>query len=101
MGNPIVHFEIIGKNAPRLRNYYAELFDWTFDTSSPVASEVSEAGNYGFINLNTTPDGVGIPGGVGGGTRRARDGSREEPERQTGRSAFPRPRRKHYWTGRT
>lgn len=67
MGNPIVHFEIIGKNAPNLRIFYGELFDWEFDTQSPVAEEVSDAGNYGFINRNTTPDGVGIPGGVGGG----------------------------------
>lgn len=68
MGNPVVHFEIIGKDAQRLRDYYGKLFDWQFDTASPVSEEVSEAGNYGFINLNTTPEGVGIPGGVGGGT---------------------------------
>jgi len=67
MGNPVVHFEIIGKNTPRLREYYAQLFDWEFDTNSPVASEVSEAGNYGFINRNTAADGAGIPGGIGGG----------------------------------
>jgi hypothetical protein len=28
---------------------------------------VSEPTNYGFVNRNTTPDGTGIPGGVGGG----------------------------------
>lgn len=67
MGNKVVHFEIIGKNASSLRDYYAELFGWEFDTSSPVAPEVSDAGDYGFINRNTTPTGVGIPGGVGGG----------------------------------
>jgi uncharacterized protein len=67
MGNPIVHFEIIGADPAKLRSYYGELFGWEADTNSPVAAEVSEAGNYGFINRNTTPDGVGIPGGIGGG----------------------------------
>lgn len=68
MSNPVVHFEIIGKDASKIRTYYSELFGWQFDTSSPVAKEVSEAGNYGFIDRNTTPDGVGIPGGIGGGS---------------------------------
>ena len=67
MGNPVVHFEIIGKDAPKLRSYYGDLFGWKFDTTSPVAGAVSESGNYGFIDRNATPDGGGIPGGVGGG----------------------------------
>jgi uncharacterized protein len=50
MGNPIVHFEIIGREPARLRSYYAELFDWRTNTDSPVAPEVSESGNYGFID---------------------------------------------------
>jgi uncharacterized protein len=67
MGNPVVHFEITGTDPPRLRNYYGELFGWEFDTSGPVSSAVSEPGNYGFTDGNTTSDGIGIPGGVGGG----------------------------------
>jgi uncharacterized protein len=67
MGAPVVHFEVTGRDPEKLRAYYGALFDWTFDTSPPVAPEVSEAGNYGFIDADTTPDGVGIPGGVGGG----------------------------------
>jgi predicted enzyme related to lactoylglutathione lyase len=65
MGQPVVHFEIIGTDPERLRSYYGELFDWEFDTSGGVAESVSEAGNYGFVQ---NPDGVGIPGGIGGGT---------------------------------
>lgn len=67
MANSVVHFEIIGKNAPLLRDYYSKLFDWQADTNSAVAPEVSEAGNYGFLDKVTTPDGTGIPGGIGGG----------------------------------
>jgi predicted enzyme related to lactoylglutathione lyase len=68
MGNPVVHFEVIGREPARLRTYYAELFGWESDTNSPVAKEVSQTGNYGFINRYATSDGVGIPGGIGGGT---------------------------------
>src|SRR5215472_17371478 len=69
MGQPVVHFEIIGKDPAHLRNYYSQLFGWEFDTSSPVADAVSEPDNYGFVSRATTSDGTGIPGGVGGGGR--------------------------------
>lgn len=61
MGRSVVHFEIIGTEPARLREYYGALFDWQFDTGGSVADSVSEAGNYGFADL------PGIPGGVGGG----------------------------------
>jgi uncharacterized protein len=67
VGQPVVHFEIIGKSPETLRNYYGDLFGWRFDTTSPVAEGVSEAGNYGFVDPDATSDGTGIPGGVGGG----------------------------------
>jgi predicted enzyme related to lactoylglutathione lyase len=65
MGQPVVHFEIIGADAEKLRSYYGELFGWEFDTSGSVSEAVSEAGNYGFVN--PPDDGPGIPGGIGGG----------------------------------
>jgi uncharacterized protein len=67
VAEPVVHFEIIGKNPAGLRNYFGELFGWQFDTSAPVAAAVSEPANYGFVDRITTSDGTGIPGGVGGG----------------------------------
>jgi predicted enzyme related to lactoylglutathione lyase len=67
MGRPVVHFEVIGKDPAKLRGYFAELFDWEFDTDSPVAPMVSEAGNYGFIDVSGGTAAAGIPGGVGGG----------------------------------
>ena len=66
MGQPVVHFEVIGQDPAMLRSYFGDLFGWTFDMT-PVAEEVSEPDNYGFINRMTTDDGTGIPGGVGGG----------------------------------
>jgi predicted enzyme related to lactoylglutathione lyase len=68
MAQPVVHFEIIGNDPEKLRGYYGELFGWEFDTPSPVAQEVSEPESYGFLNLVTSEDGIGVPGGVGGGS---------------------------------
>ena len=68
MGQPVVHFEIIGKDPAKLRSYFGELFGWEFDTSSPVAEAVSEPLNYGFVNRVLAGDGAGIPGGIGGGS---------------------------------
>jgi predicted enzyme related to lactoylglutathione lyase len=67
MGHAVVHFEIIGKDPDNLRSYYSGLFGWEFDTSSQVSGAVSEPTNYGFVDPDTTSDGSGIPGGVGGG----------------------------------
>jgi uncharacterized protein len=67
MGQPVLHFEVIGRDPANLRTYYNDLFGWEFDTSGPVSEAVSQRGNYGFVNRNTTSDGTGIPGGVGGG----------------------------------
>src|SRR5207344_1362779 len=46
MGQPVVHFEVIGKDPAGLRGYYGELFGWEFDMSSPVSEAVSEPMNY-------------------------------------------------------
>jgi len=67
VGQPVVHFEIIGNDPPMLRDYYTGLFGWEFQTPSPVAQEVSEPGSYGFLDLVTSEDGTGIRGGIGGG----------------------------------
>jgi uncharacterized protein len=67
MGQPVVHFEIIGDNPAELRAFYAQLFGWTFQDDSPVAPEVSRTDSYSFVDRMTTDDGTGIPGGVGGG----------------------------------
>ncbi|MGI8879633.1 MAG: VOC family protein [Jatrophihabitans sp.] len=67
MGQPVVHFEIIGQNPEQLRGYFGELFGWQFATGGPVAASVSVAGDYGFTEGGAEGEGVGIPGGIGGG----------------------------------
>ncbi len=61
MGQPVVHFEIIGKDGDKLKSYYSELFGWEFDSNNPM--------NYGVVQRdgNTTPEGAGIGGGVSTG----------------------------------
>jgi uncharacterized protein len=67
MPDPVVHFEVIGKDPEKLRSYYGELFGWHFDTSGSVSDAVSEPDDYGFVDRYATDAGVGIFGGVGGG----------------------------------
>ncbi len=59
MGAPVVHFEVIGKDADGLRKFYGELFEWGF--SDPMGPT-----DYTMIDRNTNKDGVGIAGGIGG-----------------------------------
>ena len=67
MADPVVHFEIIGTDPARQREFYGQLFEWQFDAPSPVAGEVSDPDQYGFVDLVRSDDGAGIRGGVGGG----------------------------------
>jgi uncharacterized protein len=71
MGQPVVHFEIIGRDPARLRHYYADLFGWEFQTGDAATEAVSQPGNYGFVDGQTTGDGTGINGGVAGGAEHA------------------------------
>ena len=60
MGQPVVHFEVIGGDGDKLRDYFSELFGWEFgDTMGPT--------NYAVVprDGNTNADGVGIGGGIG------------------------------------
>ncbi len=61
MGQPVVHFEIIGQDGDKLKSYYSELFGWEIDSDNPM--------NYGIIQRdgNVNADGAGIGGGVSGG----------------------------------
>jgi uncharacterized protein len=61
MGQPVVHFEVIGKDGAKLQAYYADLFGWDIDAKNPM--------NYGIVQRegNVNSEGVGIGGGVAGG----------------------------------
>ena len=62
MGQPVVHFEILGKDADKTQSYYSELFGWNIE---PLPFE--NPTQYGLIEReeNINGDGIGIGGGVG------------------------------------
>jgi predicted enzyme related to lactoylglutathione lyase len=59
MPNPVVHFEISGKDGAKLQEFYAKLFDWNISTDNPM--------HYGMVEK-------GGDGGIGGGIQTASEG---------------------------
>jgi predicted enzyme related to lactoylglutathione lyase len=62
MGQPVVHFEVIGTDGEKLQKYYSELFGWEVDADNPM--------KYGMVarDSNLSAEGQpGIGGGVAGG----------------------------------
>lgn len=59
MGGAVVHFEIMGQDAEKLRAFYGELFGWQIDADNQW--------NYGVVDRtqNLSSQGVGIGGGIG------------------------------------
>jgi len=55
MANPVVHFEVVGKDGAKLRKFYADAFGWKIDASNPM--------EYGIVDNQ----GEGIGGGISGG----------------------------------
>jgi uncharacterized protein len=66
MGNPVVHFELIGPDPAQLREFYSELFGWSAPAGASVSAHISAPDAYSFI----TPEAGAPPaaGGIGGGT---------------------------------
>jgi uncharacterized protein len=59
MGQPVVHFEVIGQDGEKLQKYFSDLFGWEIQADNPM--------NYGIVQRedNVNAEGVGIGGGVG------------------------------------
>ena len=59
MGQPVVHFEIMGNDAAKLGAFYSELFDWKINADNPIG--------YGIVDResNLNNEGIGIGGGIG------------------------------------
>ena len=60
MSNPVVHFELMGKDAIALQKFYADVFDWKLSAPLP------EFGNYSLLESEDK----GIGGGIGEGDPR-------------------------------
>lgn len=60
MANPVVHFEVTGKDGKKLQDFYSKTFGWKINADNPM--------NYGIVDNA----GQGIAGGISagdGGTR--------------------------------
>jgi len=60
MGQPVVHFEIVGQDGEKLKSFYSDLFGWNIDSNNSM--------NYGIIDReqNLSPELIGIGGGIMG-----------------------------------
>ena len=59
MPNPVVHFEVTGRDGKKLQNFYSGLFGWKIDANNPM--------NYGIVEA--------AEGGIGGGVGPGEPGS--------------------------
>jgi predicted enzyme related to lactoylglutathione lyase len=61
MGQPVVHFEVTGKDGKALSSFFSQLFDWDIDADNPMG--------YGIVDRekNLGADGIGIGGGIATG----------------------------------
>ncbi len=55
MSQPVVHFEIMGKDAVKLQKFYADLFGWK------IGEPAAEMGFYSLVDRETS----GVAGGIG------------------------------------
>jgi len=55
MPNPVVHFEFISPEAPKLQKFFGEVFGWKINADNPM--------NYGMVDTGVTDH--GIQGGIG------------------------------------
>ncbi len=58
MGNPVLHFEVVGKDAQALQSFYAQALGWEITASLPT---------YAMVH-------PGVEGGINGGIGAAMDG---------------------------
>jgi len=63
MTNPVMHFEVMGKNAIALQKFYHDVFGWKLTPPQP------EFGNYSLLENEGTGE-KGIGGGIGEGDPR-------------------------------
>ena len=66
MGRPVVHFEVMAKDADAIRTFYTDLFDWKIDADNPL--------NYGMVSPDDNPPGGAGTSGIAGGIGQMPDG---------------------------
>ena len=71
MPDPVIHFEIVSKNADKLHSFYSDVFDWKIDANNPM--------NYGIVDNGARA------------STEASEGRRTTAARGTSRSTSPYP----------
>ena len=64
MGNPVIHFEIAGRNGEKLEDFYSNLFGWN------IQRRALDQSSYGFVR-------TGEDGRIDGGIRHVPEGEAE------------------------
>jgi predicted enzyme related to lactoylglutathione lyase len=58
MPNPVVHFEVLGKDAAALQAFYGQVFDWELNPVMPTYAMVSKGSEDGIAGgIGAPPDG--------------------------------------------
>jgi hypothetical protein len=58
MANPVVHFEVLGRDAAALQSFYGKVFDWELNPVMPTYAMVSTGGEGEIAGgIGATPDG--------------------------------------------
>jgi predicted enzyme related to lactoylglutathione lyase len=67
MGQPVVHFEVVGKDYDALKSFYSEVAGWTYD--EPPEATQEGVPPYALVprDGNRNSEGIGIGGGIGVG----------------------------------
>ena len=63
MANPVVHFEVTGKDGKKLQDFYSGVFGWKINADNPMQYGIGNAGDTG--------------GGIGGGISAGDGGTRQ------------------------
>lgn len=59
MPNPVVHFEVLGKDAKRLQSFYAKVFDWPMESVMDTYAMVRPEGDKGIAGgVGSTMEGA-------------------------------------------
>ena len=59
MAQPVVHFEVVGRDGDKLKSFFAEMFEWEVKDDNPM--------KYGLVDAAEGSQSPGIAGGIGQG----------------------------------
>lgn len=62
MAAPVVHFEVLGKDAAKLHDFYGKMFDWKINADNPMNYGLVEAAKDKSIGGGIGPAPEGRPG---------------------------------------